>query len=435
MEEDNKVPFSRTTRKDIPSMWTASEPVKKRFYEKSLRKFRQDGLEGADGEVLYALLNYRPNKVVISYVRKWLRQFPEEREAPYLAGIWLEIEPTPEAIDIASHYLLNCQDSDVLGPLITGASMVRSSRLSKLLQTHIERDPQNHTWINLQVLSHQTKINVNLTLRLIELNFDNPKFYAHHFVLTRSPAVREKILQWVKKNPTSSGAPRVLFWLLADVHPSYKKIHSKAVPYTRKWLRENQNYEFFGKVLTSLLHVTQSQRDVRAARQWHESHSSYKASFWALVGPLQLYRKLKIRDTYFIEQAKLYLLDQPPEKRESELVHALLTAQPDEEAVTIAKDLANDDWIMNKLLEVAPDDELVATAHRNLAIPPDDGLQFTRADLLVTLLKLDPQDTESIKLARRWIRERRRDKKYSRHHKNDCEKLEKIIRVGKRKRR
>jgi len=350
-------------------------------------------------------LEIEPSERLYEYARKWLKQFPQDQDAPALVAAWLAAFPSSDVELLCEHYLefADCNDIWPLIRVIFQTGQQPPEKFQELIASRLECEPRSDTWprslatpkLNLEVAN-------KLAVRWLELNACEPRTHILSLcTFVQSSEVMEALLLWMKRN--SDGLLEEFAMSLAHLTEAAAKHHPELLPeliaFSRMWLCANSNSPRAGNVHCELIRTTHNLNDIEKAKKWYQENRGADTAWYVLSALLFKQNP----DNFAVNESKRVLKSQPADKRIPALTGRLLRAVRDDETVRLARELCITNpvpWILEELLAFASDDELVGKAHGLLEKWDNHEAGHT---MLLALLNAAPQNEKTQKLAESWL--------------------------------
>jgi hypothetical protein len=379
------------------------------FLREGLEKLRNESLQESSGKLIMDLMEIHDDKILVTFARQWIKQFPNQESAPRLVGKWLLKYESNDAMYLATNYVKTYPDVNALILIIRAVSQLPRvpSRLFAAIERRFEAEPNSHVWAGLHGYDNQSVERNTLIVRWIQKNFTNIPIdidLSSVAAFTESPEVLEEIFIWTKHNQERAENVWMLFsHMMRGKSKAHKNMLPRVVELARAWLAKNPDYDHNGRIYSDLLIVMRSFDDILHAKEWYRSHTNSPSADMALSGILSsMHRRGEPAEEEFVKQAKRILSKQSPTDRVPVLAGALLRANPDAESIRLARETwehyRHITWLHGDLLRLAPDAELVAEANERLST-------FSKGlpDVIIEMLKIDPTNDEARRAAERWM--------------------------------
>ncbi|MCC7530187.1 MAG: hypothetical protein IT342_16815 [Candidatus Melainabacteria bacterium] len=379
------------------------------FFKEGLEKLRNESLQESSGKLIMDLMEIHDDKILVTFARQWIKQFPNQESAPRLVGKWLLKYETNDAMYMATNYVKTYPDVNALILIIRAAGKMPRvpSRLFAAIERRFEAEPNSHVWAALLGYENQSPERNKLAVRWIQKNFTNTSIdidLSSVAAFTESPEVLEEIFIWTKHNQERAENVWMLFChMMRGQSKAHKNILPRVVELARAWLAKNPDYDYNGRIYSDLLIVMRSEDDIQNAKEWYRSHTNSQSAAMAMNGILSsMHLRGDPPEQEFIKLAKQLLNKQSPEDRVPVLAGALLLANPEAESIKLAREtwehyrhLA---WLHGDLLRLAPDADLITEANERLSTF-DKGLP----DVIIEMLKIDPANDVARRAAEKWL--------------------------------
>jgi hypothetical protein len=152
-------------------------------------------------------------------------------------------------------------------------------------------------------------------------------------------------------------------------------------------------------VLGGLICAAGADEDITATINWYKQNSLASSAWCALRGLLvSSFRRHEPADPYVVAEAKRILRKETAKDPPAALAAALIDAHQDSETITLAREQLLAPVVVTALLRNAPDEDVRAEGKGLLA----EGYQSI--DLILALMKTDPNDQIVLKAARRFVK-------------------------------
>lgn len=236
------------------------------------------------------LLDIQTDKVLIPFARNWIKKFPNHEVAPRLAGKWLRLFGSNDAMYLSISYMRTYPDLKALKPIVLAAAGLggKGKRLFDAIEKRMDKDLRSHIWGSLQTRGHhQPEIDV-LMIKWINHNVYNEDIVgdlSSVALFTDSLPVLEEILRWVEMNQTKQNRRflwMVLSHLLRGESPAHQQISPRVIEFARGWLQKNSHDEAGGTIHRDVIFKTRSLDDIRSAIVWFESNPGSRTAESAL---------------------------------------------------------------------------------------------------------------------------------------------------------
>ncbi len=379
------------------------------FFTEGLAKLRAGPLEESTGKLIMDLMEIRDDKILVTFARQWIKQFPNQESAPRLVGKWLLKYETNDAMYMATNYVKTYPDVKALILIVRAVGRMPRvpNRLFAAIERRFEAEPNSHVWAALQSNEIQSPERHKVLVRWIQKNFTNTSIdidLSMVSVFTESPDVLEEVLIWTKHNQHRTENVWMLFSnMMRGKSKAHKDVLPRVVELARVWLANNPDYDHNGRIYGDLLTAMQSADDLRNAKVWFRKHAKSKSAEMALNGILSsMHLRGDLPDQEFVEEAKQLLSKQSPKDRTLVLASALLRANPAAESIKLARETWEHNqhlaWLHGDLLRLAPDAELIAAANERLSTFSEGA-----PDVIIEMLKIDPKNDVARRAAERWL--------------------------------
>jgi hypothetical protein len=385
----------------------------KGFYDSELKQLPKTHLTENTGELLVDLLEIKPSKRLIGYARKWIYQFPNHKQAPKVLSFWLKHFPSKESFDLAAWYLKQHEPLSELHWLILSVKRGKGvPRLDRIVSERLEQAPQDDIWSRCldPYMARSTFAN-KLASRWLKLNEDNPNLLLMGFTyFADSPEVVAAVFKHFRKHGFSNRYnERELQALLFKARDFKMPILPGVIKFARLWLSDHAEHMMASHAHSGMIYASEAKSDIERAKQWFLSHKSDHSSFLVLNALMHQRRESTSEpDPFAIEQAKQLIRSVPVDKSPPALIGTLLRACPDDETIMWAKqtyDRTKLDWILIELVLVSADEKLLRRAEQRMQELVGSSIEH---EMLYALLKKNPSNLRTKRLARQWLAKHRR---------------------------
>jgi hypothetical protein len=388
-----------------------STEEKEIFFREGLERLRTEPLQESSGKMIAAMVDFRPYKSLIVYARRWLAHYPDHEYAPKLVGRWIEKYDSNEAMYLAEYYLRTVSKTNHLRTLLRaiGSSKRSPRRIYDLIESRLEKEPNQDAYSGLQKFKGKNnRRSEKILLRWLELNRSNPDLdilVSAVALFTESVEIIESIMLWAETVWNSRAYCFVLSHLLRGETNAHAELRPRIAKLTRTWIADHIDDANCGRVYGDLIQCVKDAEDIKTGKEWFIQHETNESSKWVAIGLLRASTLLGYEpDLYIVEKIKQLLRNQSPNERIPVMEEVLLGANPDKDSIALVRQTCietKSSRFIGKVLRLAPDEELLATAKEVLAERYDAQLKH---DLLLTLLKVSPADADLRKDVRRWLR-------------------------------
>lgn len=382
---------------------------------------QKQGASRISGEAITFLLEDNPSTRFKGTARKWLIEYSHETVAPALLGALLATESDRMLLAQARRYLSEAESNFFR---LQGAQPEHRRSLGKLMRSIIEHHPrstmlvliaryletfpEDKVWSSVFTIPTYEKSNREadrLIARWIQLNKNNPELGLLGLpILNPCHKVIQASFEWIKMGGrTSAFTGCVLDHVLRRVDRN-GPLFDRIIAFGRRWLSKNPSDRWSGAVYATLVSRTLATQDIDRAKAWYECHLDNQTAFHVICSILNLSTRTGFpADSFAVDRARALLVHE--ENQFPVLIGALLGAAPDDFSTGIAKKFLRNyklDWILFRLLKVAPDEEAIEMAH---ALYPSYKNRKNEPELLAALLGTKRADKKIVRRAHFWLRQ------------------------------